>query len=154
MGKRKERGGWGWVLAPRGPIPEEARRVLADRLARHLARRWSGRVKKLLLAFHGKHARVAVVEGAPKGKGGLPEVARYVEGDEVPLMLCRLGYLGSVDRWRFEFFKYSDERFELAMGPSGSFEVTPEQALDAAGGVHLVEWPATRPTRRGRAKRR
>ncbi len=57
--------------------------------------------------------------------------------DATPTHLCRLGFLGNMDRWAFAFYKYSDEKYELSVGPSGSFEVTPEEAFDCAAGLYL-----------------
>jgi hypothetical protein len=125
-----------WVLRPKGPIPKGVREELAARLLRHVTKRWTGHVRKLLLRFHGGYAYVAVVEAA-RGEKVQPQVCRYVEEGEVPLHLCRLGYLASVDRWAYAFFKYSDECYMSSAVASGSFQAMPEQAFDCAAGVYL-----------------
>ncbi len=125
-----------WVLRPRGPIHEGVRKELAARLLRHVRRRWTGRVRRILLRFHGAYAYVAVVETA-RGEKVEPRVCRYIEEGEVPLQLCRLGYVASIDQWAYSFFKYSDGRYEPSVVASGSFLATPEQAFDCAAGVYL-----------------
>lgn len=129
--------------------------MLAGRLQRHIARAWPGLVKKLLLKFRGATVSVAVVEGKP-GKGGLPQVARYIEEGEWPTQLFRLGYFGNPDEWQYEFFKYSDERFELCMGNDGGFTDTPEGAFDRSARMYLSnDWIRLprRVTRPSKAKR-
>ena len=59
--------------------------------------------------------------------------------DAIPARLCRLGYLGSIDRWQHAFFKYSDEKYELSVVASGSFEATSEEAFDCSAGVYLQD---------------
>src|SRR3990172_3022505 len=126
-----------WVPVPRGPIPKAVREELAARLLRHAEKRWKGRVRKILLRFHGVYAYVAAVEGAP-GEKLPPKVCRYIEAGEVPVQLCRLGYLGRwSDRWTYAFFKYSDECYAPSVVASGSFEASPEQAFDCAAGVYV-----------------
>ena len=58
--------------------------------------------------------------------------------DATPLQLCRLGYLASVERWAFAFYRYSDEAYEPSVFPSGSFEGSPEEAFDCSAGVYLA----------------
>ena len=53
------------------------------------------------------------------------------------LVTGALGYLGSVDRWNYAFFKYSTEHYAPSLCASGSFVATPEQALDSAAGAYL-----------------
>ena len=125
-----------WILRPKGPIPEAVREKLATRLLRHVTRRWTGRVRKILLRFHGAYAYVAVVE-AVRGEKVQSQVCRYIEEGEVPLQLCRLGYIGNIDHWMYAFFKYSDECYAPSVVASGSFLAAPEQAFDCAAGVYL-----------------
>lgn len=69
--------------------------------------------------------------------GVTPEERTQIEG--TPIHLCRLGYLGSPDRWEFAFFKYSDEKYKPSLLPSGSFAGTPEEAFDCSGHVYLQD---------------
>lgn|SRR5574337_300764 len=125
-------------VRPKGPVPESVRAELAARLLRHVGKEWKGRVGKILLRFRGAYVYVAAVE-AEKGKEAPPQVCRYVQEGEMPVELCRLGYLGSIDRWAYAFFKYSDECYAPSVVASGSFVATPEQAFDCAAEVYLHE---------------
>ncbi len=98
------------------------------------------------------------VEGTMPGGGrSLPRCLAYVDAfpledphmpwttpeqrawiDATPTRLCRLGYLRSLDRWQYAFYKYSDEKYALSVVASGSFEATPEQVFDCAAGVYPV----------------
>lgn len=141
-----------WVRVPKGPIPESVRQQFVERLQRHVARRWRGRVKKVFLKFGRAYVYVAALEGKPGGDGR-PEVARYAKDDEIPVNLCRLGYLGSPDEWQYAFFKYSDERYEESVGRSGRFEVTPEEAFDTSAEVYLKPLPWLERAPRARRRR-
>ena len=122
----------GWTWAPKKqPIPEGIRQELAARLLRHVTEHWKNRVRKILLRFHGRYAYVAVIEAAP-GETTVPQVCRYVEEEEWPLQLCRLGYVGSRNRWEYAFFKYSTETYAPSVCASGSFVATPEEAFDSS----------------------
>ena len=124
----------GWTWAPKKqPIPEGIRQELAARLLRHVTEHWKNRVRKILLRFHGRYAYVAVVEAAP-GEKTVPQVCRYAEEEEWPLQLCRLGYIGSRNRWESAFFKYSTETYAPSVCASGSFVATPEEAFDSSAG--------------------
>jgi hypothetical protein len=125
-------------VRPKGPIPESVRAELAARLLRHVEKKWKGRVGKILLRFRGAYVYIAIVE-VQKGKEAPPQICRYTQVGEVPVELCRLGYLGSIDRWAYAFFKYSDERYAPSVVASGSFVATPEQAFDCAAEVYLHE---------------
>jgi hypothetical protein len=51
--------------------------------------------------------------------------------EATPIRLCRL--------WEYAFFKYSDEKYQLSVVASGSFEATPEEAFGCSAGVYL-QW--------------
>ncbi len=69
--------------------------------------------------------------------GTTPEERAGIEA--TPTRLCRLGYLGRADLWEFAFFKYSDERYEPSVLPSGAFVGTPEEAFDCAAQAYLQD---------------
>ena len=54
--------------------------------------------------------------------------------DQEPLHLCRLRYTGHPDRWGFDFYTYSGERYERSIFPSGDFVGPPEEAFAASAG--------------------
>lgn len=53
-------------------------------------------------------------------------------GEDVPTHLCRLRYFSLDDRWSLAFYSYSQEKYEPAVFPSGEFQGTPEEALEAS----------------------
>ena len=120
----------------KGPIPKATQEQIAARLLYHVEKHWPGRVRKILLRFRGAYAYIAVLE-APRGEKASPQICRHVEEGEVPLQLCRLGYLGSVNRWEYAFYKYSDERYEPSIVLSGSFVATAEEAFETSALVYL-----------------
>lgn len=64
---------------------------------------------------------------------GTKELSEYLKvHDDKVTHLCRLRYLGNPDRWGFEFFSYSSERYE-----AGGLIRTPEQAFQIAAGLYL-----------------
>jgi len=84
----------------------------------------------------------AYVDAFPSGQWylrGTTEEER-TQIDATPTRLCRLGFLGNVDRWEFFFFKYSTEKYERSFTTSGSFVATPEEAFDASAFAYLQGW--------------
>jgi hypothetical protein len=117
-------------------IPPRVRAELRTRLQEHARRHWAGRCREVLVRFRGAFAYVDVL--APTGCW-LPMTAKErARLEATPTRLCRLGYLGSAERWAFAFYKCSDETYEPAVDLSGSFATTPEDAFDCAAGVYLV----------------
>ncbi len=125
-----------WVRIPKGPIPESVREALKDRLLRHVSRRWKNRIRKLFIRFHGAYVYIAALE---RQKGDLSplQIVRYADQGEVPVELCRLGYLGLVEEWEYAFYKYSDDCYAPSVVASGRFTAAPEQCFDTSAGVYL-----------------
>lgn len=133
-----------WLRAPKGPVPESIREALRDRLLRHVSRRWKDRIGKVLIRFHGAYVYIAALE-RPKGDPRAPQIVRYTEPNEIPVELCRLGYLGNLEDWEYAFFKYPDRRYAPSIVASGRFTATPEQCFDSSaqvyfGGGPLLRW--------------
>jgi hypothetical protein len=64
---------------------------------------------------------------------GTKEHAEFLKAhDDKVTHLCRLRYLGDPDKWGFEFFSYSSERYE-----GGGFIRTPEQGFQIAAELYL-----------------
>ncbi len=124
------------MRAPRGPIPKTVQNALRARLEKHVRAKWKGRCRGMVVRFRGAYAYVEAfpVESLYMRWHAPEQRARI---DATPPRLCRLGYLGSLDRWQYAFYKYSDEKYVLSVVASGSFEATPEQAFDCAAGVYL-----------------
>ena len=132
-----------WVRVPKGPIPNSVREALRDRLVRHVSRRWKNRIGKVFIRFHGAYVYIAALE-RPKGDLSTPQIVRYAEPSEIPVELCRLGYLGNLEDWKYAFFKYSDGRYAPSIVASGGFTATPEQCFDSSAGVYLGGKPLWR----------
>ena len=112
------------------------RDALEARLAKHARARWQGRCRAVIVRFRG---RFAYVDAIPDERPSQATQIRNAGGRIEPSLmhLCRLGYLGRLDRWEYAFFKYSDMKYELSVVASGSFVATPEQAFDCSAGVYL-----------------
>ena len=59
------------------------------------------------------------------------------EKPESVIHLCRLRYTGTRNEWEFEFFSYSNEKYQPACFPSGNFLGIPEEAFDTAANLYL-----------------
>lgn len=126
-----------WAPSRRGPIPPAIQEALKARLLRHANRKWKRHVSKVLVRFNGRYAYIAAVERGRKEAAPI-SIERYAGTGQVPVELCRLGYLGLVDRWEYAFFKYSDERYEPSVSASGRFTATPEECLDTSAEAYLA----------------
>lgn len=129
-----------WVQRPKTPIPSAVRDGLRARLERHAAGAWPMRCERVTLRFRGGYAYVAAVSRDRLDVGG-PASKDRGNTEEADTRLCRLGYLGSADRWAFAFYKYSDDTYEPSFLPTGSFEGSPEEAFDCAAQVYLQGRP-------------
>jgi len=107
---------WVWVRAPRGPIPKAVQDALRARLEHRARTKWK---KDPHMPWHTPEQRARIAA--------------------TPVRLCRLGYLGGLDRWQYAFYTYSDDKYALSVVASGPFEATTEQAVDCAARVYLCE---------------
>ncbi len=112
----------------RRQIPEAVRVALRRRLEEHAAAKWAGRCRSIIVRFRSDFAYVDAYATSSSVEDG---------DQDVPVRLCRLGYMGNPQRWAFAFFKYSDETYEPSLAFLGSFVVTPEEAFDCAASVYL-----------------
>ncbi len=136
--KKRPQRRWVYVGGPVGRIPDRTRDELTRRLQQHVAVHWRERCREVLVRFHGGFAYVdAFSTEDPGPRPAWHTEESWAEAQKIPTHLCRLAYLGSLDRWEFAFYKYSDERYEKSFLPSGSFEGTPEEGFDCAAGVYL-----------------
>jgi hypothetical protein len=119
-------------------IPQAVQAALQARLEKHVQAHWKDRCRQVVVRFRGAFV---YVDAFPLDRqfmpGTTPEERAQIEA--TPTHLCRLGYLGSPDRWAFAFFKYSDEKYEPSFLPSGEFAGTPEEAFDCAALVYLQD---------------
>ncbi len=83
------------------------RPALRGRLERHALDRWGEHCRAIDVRFRGAFAYVdALAKNSWHATGTSSESRERI--DATPTHLCRLGYLGSADRWAFAFYKYSD----------------------------------------------
>lgn len=123
-------------MSRRATIPEHARAALRARLERHVSAVWSDHCGRIAVRFRGAFAYVDAFPARRAHLPGTPPAMR-ARIDATPVRLCRLGYLGSQDRWTFAPFKSSDATYEPSLLPAGAFEGSPEDAFDCAAGVYL-----------------
>jgi hypothetical protein len=53
--------------------------------------------------------------------------------------LCRLRYAGSASRWGFAIYRASHDDYEASFLPTGVMGGSPEEGLDCASGLYLVD---------------
>jgi hypothetical protein len=102
-------------------IPESTKTSLGQRLRQRQRERWPG-LGGIHLRFRG---RFAYVDG------------ELASGEVLPL--CRLRYAGSASLWGFAIHLASKDGYEDSVLPSGLPLGTPEEALDCACGLYLVD---------------
>jgi hypothetical protein len=136
-----------WVFDPDSggkKIPEIVKRDVQKRIQRVAEEQFKGRYTRLEIRFRGQfcyldaYTEPQVSENWPPPDW--PETREeFLERlRNTPVHLCRLRYFGD-DRWGFAFFTYSNQKYELAMYPSGQFSGTPEEAFITSAMVHLNE---------------
>jgi hypothetical protein len=111
-------------------LAQEALRV---RLERHARTKWKEQCREVVIRFRGPFAYVDAFRARNEFPHRMPQEERAAI-EAIPVHLCRLGYLGSADRWQYAFYKYSTEKYALSLCASGSFEATPEEAFDSSAG--------------------
>ncbi len=128
----------GSVRVRKAGIADAAQAALRARLERHVRAHWKDRCQEVVVRFRGAFA---YIDAFPLQQqfmlGTTPEEQARIEA--TPTHLCRLGYLGNLERWEFAFFKYSDEKYEPSFLPSGAFVGTPEEAFDCAAQVYMQD---------------
>ena len=100
-------------------IPDNTRRLLAQRLDIHLKQRWPT-LTELSLRYHGNFVYLTTTD---------------FTGDQMPL--CRLTYRKNTEYWGFAIYLASNDTYENSILPNGQLAGTPEQALDCACGLYL-----------------
>jgi hypothetical protein len=109
-----------------------------ERVRRFAKRRFAGKFAHLEFRFKADLCYIdsycdSAVRKEALSSAGTKELDEYLIADDDKVThLCRLRYLGDSDKWGFEFFSYSSERYE-----AGGFIRTPEQAFEIAAGLYL-----------------
>ncbi len=136
-----------WVFDPDSggvkKIPEAVKQRTTARIERFAAEHFAGRYTRLDIRFRGQFCYIcAYTELALPGDNWPPTDWPETREDyvtrlrETPTHLCRLRYFGNEEGWGFAFYTYSNERYELAIFPSGEFFGPPEDAF-LASSVYL-----------------
>ena len=134
-----------WVYDPDSGgvrIPDRTRAETERRILAYAAEHFAGRYTRLDIRFRGQFCYVDAFTEPVLTPGWPPadwpetreEMAERLRN--TPTHLCRLRYFGP-NNWSFGFYTYSNDRYELAMFPSGSFSGTPEEAFQVSAGVYL-----------------
>jgi hypothetical protein len=134
-----------WVFDPDSGgkrIPETKRRETEQRIRRYAEQHFAGRYTRLDVRFKGQFCYIDAYTEPELGPGWPPP--DWPESREemierlrnTPTHLCRLRYFGG-DEWGFAFYTYSNEKYELAVFPSGDFFGTPEEAFHTAAEAYL-----------------
>ena len=132
-----------WVRDPDAggvKVPEAVKGRTRERIARYAARHYEGKYIKLDVRFRGKFGYVDAYQDLDRKVLPAPGESRKEAIERLhntPLHLCRLRYYGNEDAWSMGFFRYSNEKYELCMFPSGEFYGTPEEAFETAASVYL-----------------
>lgn len=126
------RGGKVWVFVWPREIPESVRNSLKERIEKHAQIKWSRTCSGVIIRFRGKFAYVDAIEAVSRTKS-----YKQNRSETIPTHLCRMRYLGDINKWEFAFYKYSDECYELCYLDSGKFEGTPEECFDCAARAYL-----------------
>lgn len=134
-----------WTLDPQSggrPIPETAKRSIEQRLLAHAKKHYRGKYERLEIRFKGPFCYIdafkepSVPSGTRMPTGETRE--QFIERvRRVPIHLCRLRHF-SEDRWSLAFYKYSNEKYEPCLFPSGDWFGPPEAGFDV-GAVYLNE---------------
>lgn len=131
-----------WVFNPDSGgkrIPDALKPRLTQRLHRYAEEHFAGRYTRLDIRFRGQFCYIdAYTEPALLGPDWPETREEMMERlRNTPTHLCRLRYFGDEERWGFAFYTYSNERYELAMFPSGKFFGPPEEAFRVSAEMYL-----------------
>lgn len=135
-----------WVFDPDSGgvrIPEAVRQRTTARIEQFAAGQFAGRYTRLDIRYRGQFCYIdAYTEPAPLSEewppADWPETREDYQARlrDTPTHLCRLRYFGDEEGWGFAFYTYSNERYQLAIFPSGEFFGPPEEAF-LASSVYL-----------------
>lgn len=133
-----------WVFAPHSggvKIPPTVQDRTRQRLLAHAQKNYQGRYLSLDIRFRGALCYIdafvepdAAPNWPPKDWGETR--AEFIQRlRQTPTHLVRLRHFAP-DNWSVAFYTYSNDRYEPAAFPNGTFFGTPEEALDI-GAVYL-----------------
>lgn len=105
--------------------PERVVARVEKRIREHVQKNWSGRVDSISIRARASFVYVDVRFTSDAD----------LEDEDGPQPLCRLRYLGSVDKWEFAFFSWSrgmNGGYELSYLSNGQPVGAPEECFDCA----------------------
>lgn len=136
-----------WVFSPGSggrPVSEAVKRRTEERLQHCAEQHFAGRYTRLEIRFRGQFCYIdAYTEPAPPGPDWPPPGWSETREEHLerlratPFHLCRLRYFGDENRWGFAFYRYSNEKYELSVFPSGEFFGPPEDAFLLSAELYL-----------------
>ena len=124
-------------------IPDTVRREFAARILSYAKKHFRGQFTHIDVHFRDALCYLdaycdPAVRSEDLPQSGTPEHREFLKRHEdKAIQLCRLRYLGSSDKWGFDFFSYSSEKYEPSVFPSGLPTGTPEEAFDLAATMYL-----------------
>jgi hypothetical protein len=137
-----------WVFDPDSGgvrIPEAVKRRVQDRIQRYAQAHFAGRYTRLEFRFRQQFCYIeAYQEPEPPSPNWPPpdwpeSREEYLDRlRRTPIHLCRLRYFGQEDQWGFAFYSYANDRYELAIFPTGEFLGPPEEAFHVSAEAHLT----------------
>ena len=124
-------------------IPQAVCSKLANSILRYAKKHFAGQFTHIDIYFRGDLCYIdaycdpAVTSEslAPLDPQGYRQTLKLHE-DKVT-HLCRLRYLGGSDKWGFDFYNYSHERYQPSVFPTGLPTGTPEEAFDLTASLYL-----------------
>lgn len=117
-------------------IPPGTQSSLKTRVEKYAREHLAGRYTRIEVTFRGSNAYIDLYS-EPQPPFGDPAPGetqeQYLERLRMaPTHLCRLGYLGNPENWRFASYTYAHEKYEPSFLMTGLPVGTPEDALDTS----------------------
>ena len=114
-------------------IPPFVQMRLKERVERYAKENLAGKYTRIEVTFRGAQAYIDLYTEPEKTFGDPAPGETHEEYVErlgtAPTHLCRLGYQGSEEHWRFAFYAYAHEKYEPSVLLTGLPVGTPEDAL-------------------------
>jgi len=141
----------------RKAISDEIREETLKRLDKHVEDKYIGQygVKEVIAKFKGRYLYIEWVEGpseseieafksqmssklSPFDKKLMEGIEDIMKNQSKPSKLCRLKYMGDINYWGFEIYKYSDNWYDT----EGEFPFgggTVEECFNAAASLYITQ---------------
>ena len=116
-------------------IPERSKEKIRKRILDYAQKHYAGKYTRIDVRFHGHFCYIDAYtepevsdDFPPPGWGETRE--EYIQRmRNTPTHLCRLRHF-SEDSWSLAFYTYSNEKYEPAFFPSGSYTGTVEEGFE------------------------